>query len=743
MNQPHYILKVALPTPLRALFDYLPPTQQSNIEFKCGMRVKVPFGKHSLTGFIIDVATHSDVPSHKLKAAQRLLDAQPVIDPEMMALYRWCSRYYQHSLGETLTTALPTLLHKGESYQPRQETLYQLTKSGAALPSDQLKRAPKQAEIMTLARQHPDGLGEHVVKTLGLSASALKTLLDKDWLNKSLIDVQPPTASEQLLAQAPFELNNEQHHAVKAINAAAGQFSSFLLEGVTGSGKTEVYLHCIEHTLKQGLAALILVPEIGLTPQTVARFKQRFNVPVAALHSGLTDPQRLHDWMAASRGHSPIIIGTRSAIFTPIKNLGLIIVDEEHDLSFKQHEGLRYHARDVAIMRASQRNIPIVLGSATPSLESLHNCSTSRYQHLTIKTRAGGAKLPRFELIDIRSRPLEEGFSQPLLRLMTSHLEAGNQVLVFLNRRGFSPTLMCHNCSWMANCKRCESRYTLHLNPHQLRCHHCDSQRPVPSFCPDCGDTQLNSIGVGTERSEHFIRNAFPDTQVMRIDRDSTRRKNALTNMLKKIHEGDPCILVGTQMLAKGHHFPNVTLVAVLEADGGFFSADFRGLERMSQLITQVGGRAGRASKPGTVAIQTHQADHPLLTTLVQQGYSVLSQQLLQERQQAQLPPYQHAVLLRAEAVAENTPFEFLQQARELAEQLHTLQSSSEALEIFGPIPAVMFKRAGRYRVQLMLQSKHRKTLQILLSQLCPQLEKLKVARKVRWSIDVDPQESF
>ncbi|MEH6358312.1 MAG: primosomal protein N' [Pseudomonadales bacterium] len=743
MTQANCILKVALPTPLRSLFDYLSPMQSGNVEFKAGMRVKVPFGKHSLTGFIVGITDHSDVPPNKLKAAQKLLDDKPVIDPDMMSLYRWCSRYYQHPLGETLSTALPTLLHKGENYQPRQETLYQLTETFTALPADQIKRAPKQAEIIALVKQHPEGLGDHVIKTLGLSSSALKALLDKGWLSKTLIDVKPPVASKQLLAQSPFELNSEQQHAVTAINAAAGQFNSFLLEGVTGSGKTEVYLHCIEHILKQGQAALVLVPEIGLTPQTVARFKQRFNVPVAVLHSGLTDTQRLHDWMAAANGHSPIIIGTRSAIFTPIKNLGLIIVDEEHDLSFKQHEGLRYHARDVAVMRASNNNTPIVLGSATPSLESLHNCSTSRYQLLTIKERAGGAKPPRFELIDIRSRPLEEGFSQPLLRLMKTHLEAGNQVLVFLNRRGFAPTLMCHNCSWMANCQRCESRYTLHLNPHQLRCHHCDSQRPVPSVCPDCGHTDLNSIGVGTERSEHFIRSAFPNTEIMRVDRDSTRRKNALSDMLKKIHEGEPCILVGTQMLAKGHHFPNVTLVAILEADGGFFSADFRGLERMSQLITQVGGRAGRASKPGTVAIQTHQADHPLLTTLVQQGYSVLSQQLLEEREQAQLPPYQHAVLLRAEAVTENMPFDFLQQARELAEQLHNAQNSSEALEIFGPIPAVMFKRAGRYRVQLMIQSQHRKTLQRMLSQLCPQLEKLKIARKVRWSIDVDPQESF
>lgn len=742
MTQHPRILKVALPTPLRRLFDYLPPAHQQNSLLAAGMRVKVPFGKQQLIGFIVAVATDSELPLSKLKAASAVLDEQPIIDPQMMDLYRWCNKYYQHNLGETLATALPSLLHKGEAYRPRQEILYHLTSLGRAADPQALNRAPKQAEILTLIEQHALGLGDHVIKTLGLSAPALKALLDKGWISKTLTNVRPPAQPARLLAQAPFKLNNEQQQAVSAINDASGKFNCFLLDGVTGSGKTEVYLHCIEHTLKQGLTALVLVPEIGLTPQTVARFKQRFNVPITTLHSGLTDTQRLHDWMSAQQGHSAIIIGTRSAIFTPIAKLGLIIVDEEHDLSFKQQEGLRYHARDVAIKRASQLDIPIVLGSATPSLESLHNCVLSRYKRLAINERAGGAKAPHFELIDIRSRPLTEGFSQPLVRLITAHLQAGNQVLVFINRRGFSPTLMCHNCGWMAECKRCESRYTLHLNPHQLRCHHCDAQRPVPTQCPDCGEPELNSIGVGTERSEHFLQSAFPDTPVMRIDRDSTRRKNSLQNMVNTIHEGNPCILVGTQMLAKGHHFPDVTLVAILDADGGFFSADFRGLERMSQLITQVGGRAGRAQKPGTVAIQTLQAEHPLLISLAQQGYGSLAPQLLEERRQAQLPPYQHAALLRAEAVDEKMPFEFLQQARDLAEQLHA-SHSSEPLELFGPIPAVMFKRAGRYRAQLMMQSKNRKSLQLLLSQLCPQLEQLKIARKVRWSIDVDPQESF
>ncbi|MEZ5523430.1 MAG: primosomal protein N' [Pseudomonadales bacterium] len=740
MNSPPCILKVALPTPLRALFDYLPPSKTDPQQLVPGMRVKAPFGKRTLIGFIVDISDHSDFAADKLKSVSQVIDQEPVIASDMLALYRWCAHYYQHAIGDTLCTALPALLCKGESFQPHRETLYQLTESGRQISSTTLSKAPKQAEILRLVHEHNNQLGEHVFKTLALSDSALKAMLDKGWLSKTFIDPAVGQRPPKLLAEAPFKLNHEQEAAVTAINTASGTFQSFLLDGVTGSGKTEVYLHSIEHTLNQGQAALILVPEIGLTPQTVARFKQRFNVPVAILHSGLTDKQRLHDWVAAEQGRSPILIGTRSAIFAPIKKLGLIIVDEEHDLSFKQQDGLRYHARDVAVMRASRANIPVVLGSATPSLESLHNAKTARYQHLTLSQRAANAQPPRFELIDIRSRPLDEGFSQPLVRLIKSHLQAGQQVLVFLNRRGFAPTLMCHSCGWMAECQRCETRYTLHRNPQQLRCHHCDAQRPVPEQCPECGDIQLSQVGIGTERSEDFISRIFPDVPTLRIDRDSTRRKGALQDMINQIQEGKPCILVGTQMIAKGHHFPNITLVAILDADGGFFSADFRGLERMSQLITQVGGRAGRAEKPGTVAIQTHQADHPLLQLLAQQGYGQLAQQLLEERQQAQLPPCQHAAILRAEAAQEEAPFAFLQLARELAEENHSSQSR---VEVFGPIPAVMFKRAGRYRAQLLLQSPQRNVLQALLTRLAHQLEQNKLARKVRWSIDVDPQESF
>ncbi|MCF7982699.1 MAG: primosomal protein N', partial [Pseudomonadales bacterium] len=509
-----------------------------------------------------------------------------------------------------------------------------------------------------------------------------------------------------------------------------------------GSGKTEVYLQLIEKVLALGCSALVLVPEIGLTPQTVSRFKQRFNIPITLLHSGLSDQQRAHDWLHTAQEAKGIIIGTRSSVFTPIHQLGIIIVDEEHDLSFKQQDGLRYSARDVAVMRAHQENIPVILGSATPSLESLYNVQNNRYHHLHLPERAGNASLPSIELIDIRSRPLQDGFSQPLISAISEQLANGNQVLVFLNRRGFSPILICHECGWMAKCQRCDARLTLHLHPYQLHCHHCSAQKPVPKQCPECSHTELNPIGVGTERSEQALSALFPKTDILRIDRDTTRTKSAMQNLTDQIKVGVPCILVGTQMLAKGHHFPNVTLVAILEADAGFFSADFRSLERMGQLIIQVSGRAGRANKRGKVLIQTHHADHPLLNQLITQGYPAFARHILVERQQTGLPPYSHAVLIKAEAVKEQAPFEFLNLVQEITEQLITTYQLTN-IELFGPIPAVMYKRSGRYRAQLILICSERKSLHRLIAPLCLQLENLGGARKVRWSVDVDPLESI
>ncbi|MDX1253209.1 MAG: primosomal protein N' [Gammaproteobacteria bacterium] len=533
-------------------------------------------------------------------------------------------------------------------------------------------------------------------------------------------------------------LNVSQHEAVTAVCGALGGFHAFLLDGVTGSGKTEVYLHIIERVLEQGLQALVLAPEIGLTPQLVARFQRRFGVPLAVLHSGLTDRERLDAWLMARDGQAPIVIGTRSAVFTPLKRPGVIIVDEEHDLSFKQQEGFRYSARDVAVMRAQQANLPVMLGSATPSLESLHNAEAGRYQRLHLPERAGSALHPLIEVLDVRGQPMQDSLSQPLLDLAGRHLADHNQVLLFLNRRGYAPTLLCHDCGWVAECRRCDAHLTLHQGSRLLVCHHCGTQRPIDRHCPKCNGADLRALGHGTERIEQALAQRFPGINMARIDRDTTRRKGALENLLEGIHAGEHQLLIGTQMLTKGHHFPDVTLVGILDADQGLFSADFRGAERMAQLITQVAGRAGRADKPGQVVIQTHHPDHPLLHLLVTQGYHRFAQAALEERREAGLPPYSALALLRAEATGRDLPQAFLTQASEAAEQL-----DCKGVDLLGPVPAPMEKRAGRYRAHLLLQASRRGDLHRLLDAWVPRLEKLPLARKVRWAVDVDPMEMF
>lgn len=535
----------------------------------------------------------------------------------------------------------------------------------------------------------------------------------------------------------PLDLNSDQESALQAILVAQEKSQIFLLDGVTGSGKTEVYLQAIAAFLKQDKQILILVPEIGLTPQTIARFRERFSQPIVALHSGLREKEKLTAWLAAKNGEANIVIGTRSALFTPFKHLGLIIVDEEHDLSFKQQEGFRYHARDLAILRAHFANIPIVLGTATPSLETMQKATSGRYQHLRLRERAGKAILPTFQIIDIRKAYLEEGISPALFAALKNHLAAGNQVMLFLNRRGFSPILMCHSCGWMSLCKRCDARMTYHQQPTHLHCHHCDSRKNIPAKCETCHEKNLTAIGLGTERLEAALEKHFPNFSIARIDRDNTRKKGKMEELLDHIQQGKHQILIGTQMLAKGHHFPNVTLVAIVDADGGFFSSDFRALERMGQLVLQVSGRAGRMEKPGEVFIQTHHPDHPLLHQLINSSYQSFAESLLTEREAALLPPYSFFALFRAEAHAIELAQTFLHDIKNLGKNIST------AIQLLGPIPAPMPKRAGKHRVQLLLQAGNRPQLQQFLKSIMPEIEKMPSKKRVKWSLDVDPIEMF
>ena len=620
---------------------------------------------------------------------------------------KWSWEYYQHPPGEVLATALPVRLRQGAPAEPDKIETWQLSPQISAEALTALQRAPRQKALFN-AIEAAGSLSREDCLAQGFSSSILAALAEKGLIERHEIDqTQLNWTTDRVTREEPQTPNVEQLAAIDTIRSSLGQFQCLLLNGVTGSGKTEVYMQAIGAALSTGLQALVLVPEIGLTPQLVSRFQSRFNCPITALHSGLNDNERLRGWWAARSGQSGIILGTRSAVFTALANPGLIIVDEEHDASFKQQDGFRYSARDLAIVRAREESIPVVLGSATPALESLANAQSGRFGNLVLSQRAGGAKTPEIKLLDINESQISEGFSGVLLDLMRSHLDRGNQVLVFLNRRGFAPSLVCDSCGSVFECARCDAQLTVHRSPPGLRCHHCDSQQRLPDTCAACGSSQLHTRGMGTQKSEAFLSNYFGAYPVMRIDRDSTRRKHALDRQLQAIQKGDPAILVGTQMLAKGHHFPKVTLVAVLDADNGLFSADFRGQEHMMQLLFQVAGRAGRAEEPGMVAVQTRHASHTALQGLLANDYAEVARLLLAEREAVAMPPYSHLALFRAESQNLSRSLELLEQIRALClETLSHLPSNS--VDIHRPLPAPMEKRAGKFRTQMMLKATSR-----------------------------------
>ncbi len=734
------LLRIAVPAPLHSSFDYLPPRGVDPASLRPGERLLLPFGRGERCGVLLEVVTESQVPVERLKRALRRLDKTPLLGPHELGLLQWAADYYHHPIGEVVAAALPLRLRRGRPLQAGTRPGWRLTPQGEEQLPDDLTRAPRQAAVLRILQQTEGGcLGQRELYAIcGECRTVLRSMQQKGWLQPWAVEEgrpQPTSAS----TEGGHDLNPAQQQAVAAVLEGMQRFSPFLLDGVTGSGKTEVYLRLVEQVVTQGRQVLILVPEIGLTPQLMERFRRRIAAPVALLHSGLSDLERESGWLAASQGEAAVVIGTRSAIFTPIPRLGLVVVDEEHDLSFKQQEGFRYSARDLALVLAQRRNCPVLLGSATPSLESIHNVESGRYRHLRLPERAGSAISPKIDLLDIRSARLDGGLSPHLIHLMGEQLQAGNQVLLFLNRRGYAPQLTCYSCGWIAQCRRCDARMTMHQGSNILWCHHCGSQRRTDRECPDCGGAELYPLGHGTERLEETVAGRFPDMAVVRIDRDSTSRKGSLQRLLTDIHKGAYSILLGTQMLAKGHHFPNVTLVGIIDVDQGLFGADYRAAERMAQLVTQVAGRAGRAEKPGRVILQTRHPDHPLLQTLIHKGYGPFVHEALHERQLAALPPYSYQALIRAEASSEAVPREFLQRASELAEGI----DSSRPLELWGPVPAPMERRAGRYRVHLLLQAGQRTELQQFLREWLPTVRELKLARKVRWSVDVDPQEMF
>ncbi|GMG86205.1 primosomal protein N' [Biformimicrobium ophioploci] len=726
------LLRVAVPVPLRRLFDYLPPENAGPVQ--PGVRVRVPFARREVIGVVVDLVDSSETPAHQLKAASEVIDQSPLLPADSLELLQWVSAYYQAPPGEALAGALPVALRGGKAADSWASRAWRLTTEGKGLPRDGLARAPRQQALLQLLLDAGQ-IGKSGLDSAGITTATVKALKDKGLVEEVRGGVEPPPLPAAQPAPPP-ELNDEQRTALEAV--AFGRFSVALLEGTTGSGKTEVYLRLIEQALARGEQALLLVPEIGLTPQTLRRIAARFEgVGIAALHSGLSDGERAQGWLAAASGSARILVGTRSAVFTPLPELGLVIVDEEHDQSFKQQDGVRYHGRDVAIKLAHRRQVPVLLGSATPALESLHNALSGRYQLLQLTQRAGAARPPQISLVPTRGIAMVEGFAPDTLRHIDETLTRGEQVLVFINRRGFAPTLACEDCGWMADCPHCSSHLTLHRGRRHLRCHHCDFVQPQPHQCPQCFSAAITALGAGTERSELMLQQRFGQVPVIRIDRDTTSSKQAMEELLRPANAGKPCLLVGTQMLAKGHHLPRVTLVVIQDADGGLFSADFRGAERTGQLLEQVAGRAGRGELAGKVLVQTRYPEHPLLQLLLSRGYGAYARHLLSERQLTGLPPHTAMALIRADSEEPQRGEQFLQSCRQ---QLEYWQPPATELQYLGPVPALLERKSGRFRFYLQLTAADRVRLQKLLAPFCQWAEGNRFPG-VRWSIDMDAQD--
>jgi len=738
------IVRVVVDSPLRRSFDYLPPEGPA---VRAGMRVWVPFGNRLRVGVVVSLAAQSSVESSKLKRISSVIDREPTFDVGLLHTLNWAADYYHHPLGEVIATALPKLLREGAALQASEEC-WSLTEVGReALAGGEPRRAPRQRQLLELlGRVSPEGHEN------GWSAAALdvaspawreaaKALRERGWVIRGDREMTPPQGPPvtPLLVPQP-EPTAGQHAALEAITAAdEGGFHAWLLHGITGSGKTEVYLRLTARQLARQRRVLVLVPEIGLTPQLVGRFATRFpQATLAVLHSGLTDTERLAAWRSTHSGSADIVIGTRSAVFAPVRQLGLVIVDEEHDSSFKQQEGgFRYSARDLALVRAQREGLPIVLGSATPSLESLHNAATGRLTRLSLPQRTAAAQPPTLRLLDVRGESMHAGLSTTALCGIERHLAADGQVLVYINRRGYAPTLACTACGWLAPCLACDARMTVYRQADRLRCHHCGAERALPRQCPQCGYA-VKTVGQGTERIEEVLGETFPGVGIARLDRDVIRRNEDLHAVVASVASGAARILVGTQMVAKGHDFPALTLVIVLNADHGLFSTDFRAAERLAQTIVQVAGRAGRAERAGEVLIQTEFPEHPLLRSLLEGGYDAFAAAALEERHSAAWPPFSRLAALRASAPQAQTTLEFLQAARAAGEAL-----DAGRVRLLGPAPAAMARRADRHHAQLLLESGERASLHRFLQQWVPVIETLPTARRVRWALDVDPLELF
>lgn len=720
-SQMPMIAKVAVARPLRRLFDYLIP---ENLSVQPGQGVKIPFGHQTLSGIVISVHHAAEARSQsRLKSIERVMEGS-TLPQELINSLQWAARYYQHPIGDTLVQALPPQLRHADT--PRQRPRHRhYTHHPTNQPAQKLGH--RQRALLDWLRES-DPISTQDIRAAGFSKSQLDSLVTQQLIIETDA-ATPPSVPERVA----IRLSPAQHQAYAEI-PQPGHFSVSLLYGITGSGKTELYLHYLAQ-LPSDTQAMVLVPEINLTPQTLSRFQRHFGARVKTWHSNLNDTERADIWQSLRSGVPLMIVGTRSAALLPFTQLGAIIIDEEHDSSYKQQDGFRYSARDFAIYRARQLNCPVVLGSATPSLESWHNALQGRYRMIQLLERANRATPPRLELIDVRSRPLQDGLSHPMLQAIDRHLAESGQVLVFVNRRGYAPVIMCFSCGHIMECPRCDSRLTWHRAHHRLLCHHCNYQVPLPKLCPSCHEADLNPLGQGTERAEQALAERFPTIPILRVDRDTTRQRGAMHTLAERVRQGQPCVLVGTQMLAKGHDFPNITLVCVLDADNGLFSADYRAPEVLLQTLLQVAGRAGRAERAGQVLVQTRQGNHPLLQLLCHGDYAAIANHLLEERQQVSLPPSVHMATLRAESPSESATRDYLANIR----STWITRAAASHTQLLGPVAALMQRKAGFHRFNLYLHSSSRPHLQRLLSEICDHLDSHRPPPRLRWSVDVDP----
>jgi len=733
-------VEVLVPVPILEKFSYLLPDQFKEKPPMPGSRVIVPFGNRDLSGVVWNVGKNNAPKGRKLKYLIEVLDSKPLLDKESLLLADWASRYYHYPLGEVISYFFPPSIRKGKEAKFAEVKFLELTSKGEFLNVEDLSKAPNQKKLIELIKEKKD-LSQKAATAYGVNTSSINALIDKGFISRYMRELSPYKKVETPNRnRTRKKLNEEQKFAVDSIIKSENKNKVFLLNGITGSGKTEVYIRAIQEVINKGKQALILIPEIGLAPQAEERFKKYFGERVLSFHSAKNDREKIDAWLGASKGLIDIIIGTRSSVFMPMKDIGIIVIDEEHDLSYKQADRFRYSARDIALYRAKIKKIPVVLASATPSLETLNNSLQGKYEMLNLTKRATGASLPRYIPVDLRGKELKEGFSDELIERSEEELKKGNQILIFLNRRGYAPSLICKTCGWLSNCDRCDALMTLHKRPPKLQCHHCESQKDKPKVCPSCQSDDFLSYGYGTERVEEFLTQRFSKFPVLRIDSDSTKKKESMNEYIDSINLGKPMILLGTQLLAKGHHFPEVTLVGILDADSGLYSADFRGSERVAQLMTQVAGRAGRDKKPGKVLLQSYSPDHPQIEELINGSYESFAKNLLKERKSVKSPPFAFQAKIQAESANSYISRDFI---KNLINNLKKSKAFPKDIRVVGPLPAIMEKKSGVYRWELNTLSSSRKSLHQFLDLVQASLYSPKTSKKVRWSIDVDPLSSI